>query len=70
MMRTALSRAHFRDGSLNIPYEQHLPAHTRLLKQWSGNAFNFALYFQEPGIAEKEPEADTRRTLRLFFYSL
>lgn len=56
--------------TLNIPYEHCPPASTQMLKQWSGNAFNFALYFQEPGIAEKELEADVRRTLRLFLYSL
>jgi pimeloyl-ACP methyl ester carboxylesterase len=54
---------------LNIPYEAHPPASTQMLKQWAGNAFNFGLYFLEPGIAEKELEADVRRILRLFFYA-
>lgn len=55
---------------LNIPYEVQPPASSQMLKQWSGQSFNFALYFQQPGVAEKELEADVRRTLRLFFYAL
>src|SRR5437868_107794 len=31
--------------------------------------FNVGRYFLEPGIAEKEREADVGRTLRLFFYA-
>jgi pimeloyl-ACP methyl ester carboxylesterase len=55
---------------LNIPYEVQPPASSQMLKQWSGDAFNFALYFQQVGVAERELEADVRRTLRLFFYAL
>jgi pimeloyl-ACP methyl ester carboxylesterase len=52
--------------ALNILYEPHPPASTEMIKQWAGTAFNFALYFQEPGMAEAELEADVRRSLRLF----
>lgn len=55
---------------LNIPYEVQPPASSQMLKQWSGDAFNFALYFQQVGVVERELEADVRRTLRLFFYAL
>jgi pimeloyl-ACP methyl ester carboxylesterase len=55
---------------LNIPYEVQPPASSQMLKQWSGDTFNFALYFQQVGVAERELEADVRRTLRLFFYAL
>ncbi len=55
--------------ALNIPYEPHPPASAEMIKQWAGKAFNFALYFQEPGVAEKELEADIRRSLRLFLYA-
>ena len=55
--------------ALNIPYEPHPPASTEMIKQWAGTAFNFALYFQEPGLVEAELEADVRRSLRLFLYA-
>ncbi len=55
--------------ALNIPYEPHPPASTEVIRQWAGKAFNFALYFQEPEIAEAELEADVRRLLRLFLYA-
>lgn len=56
--------------ALNIPYVKQPPASSEVLKQWSRGAFNFALYFLEPGVAERELEADVRRTLRLFLYAL
>jgi pimeloyl-ACP methyl ester carboxylesterase len=56
--------------ALGVPYEQQPPASTPMLRQWAGKGFNFALYFQEPGRAERELEADPRRTLRLLFYAL
>jgi pimeloyl-ACP methyl ester carboxylesterase len=55
--------------ALNMPYEPHPPASTEMIKQWAGTAFNFVLYFQEPGMAEAELEADVRRSPRLFLYA-
>jgi pimeloyl-ACP methyl ester carboxylesterase len=54
---------------LSVAFDPRLPT-TQGMKQWSGDKFNFALYFQEPGRAESELEADPRRTLRRFLYAL
>jgi pimeloyl-ACP methyl ester carboxylesterase len=54
---------------LSVALDPRLPT-TAGMKQWSGDKFNFALYFQEPGVAEAELEAEPRRALRLFFYAL
>jgi pimeloyl-ACP methyl ester carboxylesterase len=35
-----------------------------------GDAFLYVLYFQEPGVAERELDADLRRTLRTTLYAL
>jgi pimeloyl-ACP methyl ester carboxylesterase len=35
-----------------------------------GGQFNYILYFQEPGVAEAELQADVRRTLRGFYQDL
>jgi pimeloyl-ACP methyl ester carboxylesterase len=35
-----------------------------------GDAFLYILYFQEPGVAERELDADLRRSLRQFLYAL
>jgi pimeloyl-ACP methyl ester carboxylesterase len=35
----------------------------------AGDNFFYILYFQEPGVAEAELEADVRRSLRMFLYS-
>ena len=42
----------------------------RILHRVAGEHFNWALYFQEPGLAETELEHDVTRTLRLMFYAL
>jgi pimeloyl-ACP methyl ester carboxylesterase len=55
--------------ALSVPFFPRAPT-VEELKRLSGDAFNFALYFQEPGVAEAELEADVRRTLRLFMYAL
>ncbi|HMJ56756.1 MAG TPA: alpha/beta hydrolase [Polyangiaceae bacterium] len=55
--------------ALSVAFDPRFPT-TRAMKQWSADKFNFALYFQKPGVAEAELEADPRRTLRLFFYAL
>lgn len=53
-----------------MPYEPHPPTSTEMIKQWAGTAFNFALYFQEPGMAEAELEADVRRSLLCWLHSI
>ena len=35
----------------------------------AGESQFYQLYFQEPGLAEGEFEADVRKTLRMFLYS-
>lgn len=55
--------------ALSVPYSPRPLIPTQRMKQASGNAFNLALYAQEPGVAEAELEADVRRTLRLFLYA-
>ncbi len=40
----------------------------RLRKAYA-DAFFYMLYFQQPGVAEAELEADVRRSLRMFYYS-
>lgn len=43
---------------------------TQILRGMGEQRFNWALYFQEPGVAEAEMQADARRTLRLIFSAL
>lgn len=58
-------------AALSVPYHPRTPAPpVASMKQAAPGTFNFAVYFQEPGVAEAEFEADTRRSLRLFFYAL
>ena len=57
--------------ALSVPLMPRPPAPpTRILRQMAGDHFNWALYFQEPGTAEAEMEADVPRTLRLVFSAL
>lgn len=57
--------------ALSVPFSPRPPRPpTQMMKQASPDNFNFVLYFQEPGIAEAELEADVRRSLRRFFYAL
>jgi pimeloyl-ACP methyl ester carboxylesterase len=43
---------------------------TEFIAQFAGDHFNFALYFQEPGVAETELERDPKDTMRRFIYAL
>ena len=57
--------------ALSVPYHPRPPVPTtQMLRQFSPDTFNFGLYFQQPGVAEAELEADVRRSLRLFLYAL
>jgi pimeloyl-ACP methyl ester carboxylesterase len=42
---------------------------TKALREATGDAFNYMLYFQEPGVAEAELERDVARTVRSLLYS-
>jgi epoxide hydrolase A/B len=57
--------------ALSVPYTPRPPAPTtQMIEQFSGGAFSFVHYFQEPGVAEAELEADVRRSLLRFMYAL
>jgi len=55
---------------MSVPFLPRAPMPpTQLLRQVLGDAFFYILYFQEPGKAEKELEADVRRTMRSLLFS-
>ena len=55
---------------MSVPYTPRAPMPpTTIFKQMFTNNFFYILYFQKPGVAEAELEADPRRSLRLFLYS-
>ncbi len=56
-------------AALSVPYRPRpsLPPIQRLRQVFAGRFF-YILYFQEPGLAEAELEADVRRSLRVFIY--
>jgi pimeloyl-ACP methyl ester carboxylesterase len=57
---------------LSVPYLAGSWKHIRptdAMKRMSGDFQFYQLYFQEPGKAEAEMEADIRRTVRMFLYS-
>jgi pimeloyl-ACP methyl ester carboxylesterase len=57
-------------AALSVPYIPRASAPpTRLLKQAFADTFFYILYFQEPGVAEAELEADVGRSLRLLLYN-
>ena len=56
--------------AMSVPYLQRSPAPpTQLFRQVFQDRFFYILYFQEPGVAEAELEADVRRTMRVTLYS-
>jgi pimeloyl-ACP methyl ester carboxylesterase len=55
---------------MSVPFVPRAPMPpTRLMKVMAGERFMYILYFQEPGKAEAELEADTERSLRMILYS-
>ena len=53
---------------INTPFIARAPMKpTELMKAMAAGGFHYILYFQEPGVAEKELERDVRRTLRGFY---
>src|SRR5574338_866403 len=54
---------------MSVPYTGRPPAPpTQLFEQMFKDTFFYILYFQQEGVAEKELEADPRRSLRLILY--
>lgn len=57
-------------GGLSVPFTGRAPMKpTDMMKMVFANSFFYVLYFQEPGVAEAELEADVARTMRLFLYA-
>ncbi|MFI0453280.1 alpha/beta fold hydrolase [Actinomadura sp. 6N118] len=58
-------------AALSVPYHRRTPAPmTQDLRRWAGDRFNWLLYFQTPGVAEAELQADVERSMRLISYAL
>lgn len=56
--------------ALSVPHGGRPPAPpTSIFKKRMGDAFFYMLYFQKPGIAEAELEANVRESLRVFYYA-
>jgi pimeloyl-ACP methyl ester carboxylesterase len=56
---------------LNIPYAKRgEEPPTTFIGKFAGGRFNFALYLQQPGVAEAELEKDPKDTLRRFRHAL
>ncbi|HYM16221.1 MAG TPA: alpha/beta hydrolase [Dehalococcoidia bacterium] len=62
---------HFRAvAGMSVPFLPRAPMPpTQLFKQVFGDTFFYILYFQAPGVAEAELQADVRRSMRLFLYA-
>jgi pimeloyl-ACP methyl ester carboxylesterase len=57
-------------AALSVPFPPRGPAPpVQTMRQLAPDIFIYLVYFQEPGVAEAELEADPRRTLRMFLYS-
>jgi pimeloyl-ACP methyl ester carboxylesterase len=57
-------------AGLSVPYSPRGSVKpTTGMKEMAGENFFYILYFQEPGKAEKELEADVRKSQRMFLYS-
>jgi pimeloyl-ACP methyl ester carboxylesterase len=57
-------------ASLSIPFTPRAPAApTAIFRRRFEGQFFYILYFQEPGVAEAELDADPRRSLRLIYYA-
>lgn len=57
--------------TLGIAYTARSPEPpTEMIRRFAPGKFNYAIYFQEPGVAEAEFEADVRRSPLLFMYGI
>ncbi|MCI0778095.1 MAG: alpha/beta hydrolase [Chloroflexi bacterium] len=67
----ALYPARFRAVvGMSVPFSQRGPMPpTQMFKRVFQNNFFYILYFQEPGVAEAELEADPRMSIKKFMYS-
>lgn len=55
---------------MSVPYVPRMPVRpTEMMKAMAGDRFVYILYFQEPGKAEAEFEADVRGMLRKIYYT-
>ena len=55
-------------AGLSVPYTRW-KANTLTRQEFFGDNFWYMVYFQQPGVAEAEFEADIRRSLRMIYYS-
>ncbi len=56
--------------ALSVPFIPRSPMPPiEMMRQMFANKFFYMIYFQEPGVAEAEFEADVRRSMRLFLYA-
>ncbi len=56
--------------ALSVPYTGRPPAPPmQIFRQMFKDVFFYMLYFQEPGVAEAELEADVRRSMRLILFT-
>ena len=57
-------------AALSVPYfPRGLAPPLQMMRQVFAHNFFYILYFQEPGVAEAELEADVRRSLRTFLFT-
>ena len=57
-------------AALSVPFLPRGPLPPlQMMKRVFANNFFYILYFQEPGVAEAELEADVRRTMRTFLFT-
>jgi len=57
-------------AALSVPYVGRSPVPPLdVFRMLAGDNFFYILYFQEPGVAERELEADVRKTMRCFLYA-
>ena len=57
-------------AALSVPYVGRSPLPPiEMFRMMAGDQFFYILYFQEPGVAERELEADVRSTMRRFLYA-
>jgi pimeloyl-ACP methyl ester carboxylesterase len=58
-------------AGMSVPFSARPPmSPLAFLRAYFKDRFFYILYFQTPGVAEAELEADVRRSLRMMFYSL
>lgn len=56
--------------ALSVPYNQRRDSPpVAAIRRVAGANFNYIVYFQEPGVAEKELEANVPRFLKAFYYT-